>query len=47
MAKSAAQAAYDLGKLAVDETGMGRVHYKVLKARESFEPSTRPVIISR
>ena len=31
MAKAAANAAYDLGRLAVEETGIGRVHYKVLK----------------
>ncbi len=31
MAKAAAAASYDLAKLAVEETGMGRVHYKVLK----------------
>jgi acetaldehyde dehydrogenase (acetylating) len=31
MAKAAAAAAYDLGRLAVEETGIGRVHYKVLK----------------
>jgi acetaldehyde dehydrogenase (acetylating) len=31
MAKAAASAAYDLGRLAVEETGIGRVHYKVLK----------------
>jgi acyl-CoA reductase-like NAD-dependent aldehyde dehydrogenase len=31
MAKSAANAAADLGRLAVEETGIGRVHYKVLK----------------
>jgi acyl-CoA reductase-like NAD-dependent aldehyde dehydrogenase len=31
MAKSAANAAFDLAKLAVEETGIGRVHYKVLK----------------
>lgn len=31
MARAAAHAAYDLAKLAVEETGIGRVHYKVLK----------------
>jgi acyl-CoA reductase-like NAD-dependent aldehyde dehydrogenase len=31
MAKAAASAAADLGRLAVEETGIGRVHYKVLK----------------
>ena len=31
MAAAAAEAAYDLGRLAVEETGIGRVHYKVLK----------------
>jgi acyl-CoA reductase-like NAD-dependent aldehyde dehydrogenase len=31
MAKAGAGAAYDLAKLAVEETGIGRVHYKVLK----------------
>ena len=31
MAKAAANAAFDLGRLAVDETGIGRVHYKVPK----------------
>ena len=31
MARAAADAAYDLGRLAVEETGIGRVHYKVLK----------------
>jgi hypothetical protein len=31
MAKAAAGAAFDLGRLAVEETGIGRVHYKVLK----------------
>ena len=31
MAKAAAAAAYDLARLAVEETGIGRVHYKVLK----------------
>lgn len=31
MARAAAAAAYDLAKLAVEETGIGRVHYKVLK----------------
>ncbi len=31
MAKAAANAAYDLGRLAVEETGIGRIHYKVLK----------------
>ena len=31
MARAAAAAAADLGKLAVEETGIGRVHYKVLK----------------
>jgi len=31
MAKAAAAAAWDLGRLAVEETGIGRVHYKVLK----------------
>jgi acyl-CoA reductase-like NAD-dependent aldehyde dehydrogenase len=31
MAKAAANAAADLGRLAVEETGIGRVHYKVLK----------------
>ena len=31
VAEAAEAAAYDLAKLAVDETGIGRVHYKVLK----------------
>jgi len=31
MAKAAAGAAGDLARLAVEETGMGRVHYKILK----------------
>ena len=31
MAKAGAGAAYDLAKLAVEETGIGRVHYKILK----------------
>jgi acyl-CoA reductase-like NAD-dependent aldehyde dehydrogenase len=31
MAKAAASAAHDLARLAVEETGIGRVHYKVLK----------------
>ncbi len=31
MAKAAVAASHDLAKLAVEETGMGRVHYKVLK----------------
>ncbi|MEM9802099.1 MAG: aldehyde dehydrogenase family protein [Planctomycetota bacterium] len=31
MARAAAGAAYDLARIAVDETGIGRVHYKVLK----------------
>lgn len=31
MAKAAAGAAYELARLAVEETGIGRVHYKVLK----------------
>ena len=31
MARAGAAAAYDLAKLAVEETGIGRVHYKVLK----------------
>lgn len=31
MARAAAAAAGDLGRLAVEETGIGRVHYKVLK----------------
>ena len=31
MSKAAAQAAHELAKLAVEETGIGRVHYKVLK----------------
>ena len=31
MAKAGANAAHDLARVAVDETGMGRVHYKVLK----------------
>src|SRR5689334_17829222 len=31
MVKAAVGAAHDLAKLAVEETGMGRVHYKVLK----------------
>jgi acyl-CoA reductase-like NAD-dependent aldehyde dehydrogenase len=31
MAKAAANAAADLGRLAVEETGIGRIHYKVLK----------------
>ncbi len=31
MAKAAAAAAHDLARLAVEETGIGRVHYKVLK----------------
>ncbi|MFN0243954.1 MAG: aldehyde dehydrogenase family protein [Planctomycetota bacterium] len=31
MAKAAAGAAFDLARLAVEETGIGRVHYKVLK----------------
>jgi acyl-CoA reductase-like NAD-dependent aldehyde dehydrogenase len=31
MAKAGAAASYDLARLAVEETGIGRVHYKVLK----------------
>jgi acetaldehyde dehydrogenase (acetylating) len=31
MVKAAVGAAHDLAKLAVEETGMGRVHYKILK----------------
>ena len=31
MAKAGAAAAYALAKLAVEETGIGRVHYKILK----------------
>lgn len=31
MADAAAAAAHDLARLAVDETGIGRVHYKILK----------------
>ncbi len=31
MAEAGARAALDLGRLAVDETGIGRLHYKVLK----------------
>ncbi|MEM7515559.1 MAG: acetaldehyde dehydrogenase, partial [Planctomycetota bacterium] len=31
LAKAGAEAAYDLARLAVEETGIGRVHYKVLK----------------
>ncbi len=31
MTRAAADAAYDLARLAVEETGIGRVHYKVLK----------------
>lgn len=31
MAEAVARHAYDLAKLAVEETGMGRVHYKILK----------------
>jgi len=31
MAEAGARAAHDLAKLAVEETGIGRVHYKVLK----------------
>ncbi len=31
MAEAGAKAAFDLARLAVDETGIGRVHYKVLK----------------
>lgn len=31
MAKAGSAAAYDLARLAVEETGIGRVHYKVLK----------------
>ena len=31
MSKAASAAAYDLGRLAVEETGIGRVHYKILK----------------
>lgn len=31
MAEAAAAAAHDLARLAVDETGIGRVHYKILK----------------
>ena len=31
MAEAGARAAYDLAKLAVEETGIGRVHFKVLK----------------
>lgn len=31
MAKAASAAAFDLARLAVEETGIGRVHYKVLK----------------
>lgn len=31
MARAGAAAAYDLARLAVEETGIGRVHYKILK----------------
>ena len=31
MAEAGAKAAYDLARMAVEETGIGRVHYKVLK----------------
>src|SRR5580765_8524508 len=31
MAKAGSAASYDLARLAVEETGIGRVHYKVLK----------------
>ena len=31
MAEAGARAAHDLARLAVEETGIGRVHYKVLK----------------
>ena len=31
MAEAASKAAYDLARLAVEETGIGRVHYKILK----------------
>lgn len=31
MAQAAARAAHDLARLAVEETGIGRVHYKILK----------------
>ena len=31
LADAAARSAYDLAKLAVEETGIGRVHYKILK----------------
>lgn len=31
MAKAGAAAAYDLARLAVEETGIGKIHYKVLK----------------
>jgi acetaldehyde dehydrogenase (acetylating) len=31
MAEAGARAAYDLARLAVEETGIGRVHYKILK----------------
>ncbi len=31
MAEAGARAAYDLAKLTVEETGIGRVHYKILK----------------
>ena len=31
MAKAGAAAAYDLARVAVEETGIGRVHYKILK----------------
>ncbi|MCA9003203.1 MAG: acetaldehyde dehydrogenase, partial [Planctomycetes bacterium] len=31
MAEAGARAAHDLARLAVQETGMGRVHYKILK----------------
>lgn len=31
MSRAASAAAYDLGRLAVEETGIGRVHYKILK----------------
>ena len=31
LARAGAEAAYDLARLAVEETGIGRVHYKVLK----------------
>jgi acyl-CoA reductase-like NAD-dependent aldehyde dehydrogenase len=31
MADAASRASYDLAKLAVEETGIGRVHYKILK----------------